>query len=98
MNSDIYIAIVVLAAVLAAMRGLGFLLSYAIGDQPAVRRVLDLLPPCAMTAAVAPTLVQGGATTIGAALVAVLLGWFTGRVLLSIAIGLVLILMSAHLV
>ena len=83
-------------ATVFAVRASGFLLAARVDGERA-RRVLDSLPGAAIAAVVAPAVFRGSPAEIGVAAITVATFMATGRMTLSVVIGVSLLIAAAHL-
>ena len=86
------IAIATMALIAYGCRVAGLLVGTYLGESPKLRRILDLLPACAIAAVLGPSL---GAMTVvqgGALLVSVAVFLMSSRFLLALTLGTVVLL------
>lgn len=91
------IAIVMMGLITYATRSAGVLLAPYLARSLRIRKVLDILPGCAIAAILAPAAVRGGPGELAALAVTVATQVKTGRTLLSLTLGLVTLIVGAHL-
>ncbi len=87
MNERFLMAVIVMAFVTFSCRFLGYLIGILFGDRPRLRRLLEILPTCAIAAVIGPamatiTLVESIALTSAAAVFLL-----SSRFLLSLSLG-----------
>lgn len=92
-----WIAIALLTLVVFASRGLGYLLGSRVPEQGRLRRLLNVLPGCAIAAVVAPQIAAAGPFQWLALALSGLALWFTGEVAVGLVLGLGLLIAGAHL-
>lgn len=92
------VTVLAMAAVVYGTRISGLLLAPLINRFTGVRDLLEILPGCALIAVLAPAVARGTPGEILAVLVTALVYWVTGKTLVSLALGLALVLASAHLI
>src|SRR4051812_34615137 len=86
------IAIATMALIAYGCRVAGLLVGTVLGETPALRRILDLLPACAIAAVLGPSL--GNMTFLqgGALLVSIAVFLMSSRFLLALTLGTVVLL------
>ncbi len=92
-----WIAIALLTLVVFASRSLGYLLGSRVPEQGRLRRLLNVLPGCAIAAVVAPQIAAAGPFQMAALAISGLALWFTGEVAVGLVLGLGLLIAGAHL-
>lgn len=93
---DILIVTLMVAGTVFAVRASGFLLAAGMGGERA-RRVLDSLPGAAIAAVVAPAVFRGNPAELAIAGITAVIVMTTGRMTLSVVIGVSLLITAAHL-
>lgn len=81
------IAIATMAIVAFGCRVVGLIVGTSMGDNPNLRRFLDLLPACAMGAVLGPAMVAMTFVQSVAAIVSAVVFLASGRFLLALAVG-----------
>ncbi|MCB9947759.1 MAG: AzlD domain-containing protein [Rhodospirillaceae bacterium] len=96
-DASALLAIGIMGAIVWATRLCGFALAGWLVRGPLAQRVLQGLPGCAFAAILAPAVVRGSATDMVALVAALGLFQLTGRVMASVALGIALLVLGAHL-
>ncbi|MDF1733635.1 MAG: AzlD domain-containing protein [Minwuia sp.] len=92
-----WIAIAMLTLVVFASRCLGYALGARVPEQGRLRRLLSVLPGCAIAAVVAPQIAMMGPFQMAALALSGIALWFTGQVAVGLVLGLVMLIAGAHL-
>jgi len=95
-TTDIVLVTLMVAGTVFAVRASGFVLAARLDGERA-RRVLDNLPGAAIAAVVAPAVFRGNPTELVIAGITAAVFMLTGRMTLSVVIGVTLLIVSAHL-
>lgn len=91
------IAIAIMAVIAYGYRAVGFIIGTHLGEKPGLRRILDILPACAMGAVLGPslaTMTQGQAIAVS---VSTLVFLVSSRFLLATAAGTAVLLYESWL-
>ena len=91
------IAIAMMGAIVWTTRLCGYGLAGWLVRGPLAQRVLQGLPGCAFAAILAPAVVRGSLIDTAALVAALGLFQLTGRVMASVALGIALLVLGAHL-
>ncbi|MDF1721418.1 MAG: AzlD domain-containing protein [Minwuia sp.] len=92
-----WIAIGMLTVVVFASRYLGYAIGNHVPARGRLRRLLNVLPGCAIAAVVAPQIAHAGPFQIAVLAVAGIALWLTGQVAVGLLLGLGLLVGGAHL-
>lgn len=92
-----WIAIAMLTVVVFASRYMGYALGSRVPEQGRLRRLLSVLPGCAIAAVVAPQIAMMGPFQMAALALSGLALWFTGQVAVGLLLGLGMLIAGAHL-
>lgn len=90
-------ALVMVGLTVYATRILGLLLAPLLNRLPRTRRVIQVLPGCALAAVIAPPTVAAAPVQIAAVAITFGLYWFTRRAFVALGIGCALLVAGAHL-
>ncbi len=89
--------IFMMGAITYGTRVAGVLLAPRLAKSERVRQVLDIMPGCVIAAILAPAALRGGPVELAALAITVAAQFLTGRVLVSLTLGLVTLISGAHL-
>jgi len=92
-----WIAIAMLTVVVFASRFLGYALGSHVPERGRLRRLLNVLPGCAIAAVVAPQIAATGPFQMLALALSGLALWFTGQITVGLVLGLGMLIAGAHL-
>ena len=91
------LVIFTMGAITYGTRAAGVLVAPRLAKSERIRQVLEILPGCAIAAILVPAALRGGPVELAALAVTVAVQMSTGRVLLSLTLGLVTLIGGAHL-
>ena len=96
-NTSAALAIGMMAAIVLATRLGGYAVASWLVRGPLAQRVLHCLPGCAFAAILAPAVLRGGVMEAAALVVALGVYHATGRMMVSLGLGVGLLVLGAHL-
>lgn len=96
-ETESWIAIVLVALVVFTSRLSGYFLGSWVKEGGRLRRLFDVLPGCAIAAVIAPVVFRAGPTELVALAAAAALLWFTHNIGIALGAGLALLVAGANM-